>query len=175
MGRAHPFLAAWAVPWLTGALALAPLGAAAADPTPEASAGVLVIEVTGVPSPGTLHLEIYDAQRQERWGEPLRRERVAVEGTSAEWRVDDLPRGEYAVRVFLDQNGNGSLDRSRKGLPTEPFGFSNDTRRRFGVPRLEVAAFRFTAPEQRIAIQLRGRSQEAPRETGPATAAPAEP
>ena len=153
----------------SAALALGPAPAASADPPPAADVGLLVIEVSVVPSAGTLHLEIYDAQRQERWVEPLRRERLAVAaGKPAEWRLDGLPQGEYAVRVFLDQNGNGELDRSRKGIPTEPFGFSNDAWRRLGVPRLKVAAFRFAAPEQRVAIQLRGRSPEAPAAAAPA-------
>ncbi len=134
---------------------------------------MLVIEVNGVAASGTLHLEVYDAQHQQRWGEsPLRRERLAVDaGKGAEWRVDGLPQGEYAVRVFLDQNGNGMLDRSARGFPTEPFGFSNDARRRFGVPRIQAAAFRFAVPEQRIAIQLKGR-KDAPPAPEAAPAAP---
>lgn len=179
MGRPRRQRSPWAILgtalWSV-ALTLAPLPVPAAENPPGADPGVLVIEVSGVSSAGTLHLEIYDAARQERWGEPLRRERIAVEpGKAAEWRVD-LPPGEYAVRAFLDQNGNGELDRSRKGIPTEPFGFSNDARRRFGVPRLKVAAFRFTATEQRVAIQLRGRAQEAPGAAAPAPEAePVEP
>jgi uncharacterized protein (DUF2141 family) len=168
-----PFAALW-----TATLALGTPRAQVADPAAVPEPGVLVIEVSGVPSSGTLHLEIYDARRQERWGEPLRRERFAVEaGKAAEWRVAALPQGEYAVRVFLDQNGNGTLDRSRKGIPTEPFGFSNDAQRRYGVPRLKVAAFRFATAEQRVAIQLRGRSQETPAAAAPAPqpAAPDEP
>src|SRR5262249_12725038 len=103
------------------------LGAAAPVPaaTDAAPAGVLVVEVTGVPSAGMLHLEIYDASTQEKWGAPLRRERFPVQPKAAAWRVEGLPPGDYAVRVFLDQNGNGSLDRGRSGIPTEPFGFSN--------------------------------------------------
>jgi uncharacterized protein (DUF2141 family) len=167
-----------AVLWSTGLLALAPLRAPAqALPEPaEPAAGVLVIEVGSVPAPGVLHLELYDARSQERWGEPLRRERFVVEvGKSAQWRVEGLPQGDYAVRVFLDQNGNGTLDRSRKGIPTEPFGFSNDARRRFGVPRLRVAAFQFHAPEQHVAIQLRGRSSaEVPAAAAPDSAEPEE-
>jgi uncharacterized protein (DUF2141 family) len=136
---------------------------------------VLVIEVNGVASPGTLHLEVYDAQHQERWGEsPLRRERLTADpGKAAEWRVEGLPPGEYAVRVFLDRNGNGTLDRSPRGVPTEPFGFSNDARRRLGVPRLKAAAFRFATPEQRIAIQLKGR-KDAPPDPGADTPVPEE-
>ena len=158
------------------ALTLAPLGAAAGDaPQRPPTTGVLVIAVNGVASPGTLHLEVYDALLQQRWGEsPLRRERLTVAvGKAAEWRVDSLPLGEYAVRVFLDQNGNGTLDHSPRGFPTEPFGFSNDARRRFGVPRLKAATFRFSAPEQRIAIQLKGR-KDAPPEPGE-TPAPEKP
>ncbi len=169
------FVALWVAALWTAALGVGAPRAHAAEPPPGPDPGLLVIEVSGVPSAGTLHLEIYDAQHQQRWGEPLRRERFAVEpGKPAEWRVDGLPQGEYAVRVFLDQNGNGTLDRSRRGIPTEPFGFSNDAQRRYGVPRLKVAAFRFVAPEQRVAIQLRARSQEPPAAAAPAPEAAAE-
>ena len=159
MGRFYRRLLYWASAW--SGLTLAPLALAQAPSQP--ASGVLVIEVASFPAPGVLHLELYDARNQERWGEPLRRERLAFDaGKPAQWRLDGLPQGEYAVRVFLDRNGNGTLDLSRKGIPTEPFGFSNDARRRFGVPRLEVAAFRFDSPEQHVTIQLRGRGAEAP-------------
>jgi uncharacterized protein (DUF2141 family) len=44
----------------------------------------------------------------------------------------DLPAGEYAVSVFQDTNSNKELDTRVFGLPAEPIGITNYTRR--GVP-----------------------------------------
>lgn len=38
----------------------------------------------------------------------------------------NLPAGEYAIALFHDVNSNMQLDMSKKGIPTEPFGFSNN-------------------------------------------------
>lgn len=48
--------------------------------------------------------------------------------------------GTYAVAVFQDTNGDGVLDRTRNGLPLEPYGFSNASGRA-ATPRFDRAAF----------------------------------
>ncbi len=53
----------------------------------------------------------------------------------------DVTPGFYAVAAFQDLNGNGALDRSRNGLPLEPYGFSNGAGRTTS-PRFERAAVR---------------------------------
>lgn len=52
-----------------------------------------------------------------------------------------LPAGEYAIRVMHDVNGNGELDANFVGIPTEPYGFSNDASGSFGPPKWEAARF----------------------------------
>lgn len=39
----------------------------------------------------------------------------------------DLPPGRYAMRAFVDLNGNGELDVGAFGKPKEPFAFSRIT------------------------------------------------
>lgn len=36
----------------------------------------------------------------------------------------ELPPGRYALRAFIDLNGNGELDTGALGKPVEPFAFS---------------------------------------------------
>jgi uncharacterized protein (DUF2141 family) len=50
----------------------------------------------------------------------------------------DLPPGSYAVAVYQDQDGSGELNRNMLGLPTEPYGFSNDIGR-LGPPQFADA------------------------------------
>lgn len=52
-----------------------------------------------------------------------------------------LPKGNYAVAIFHDENENGELDTNFIGIPTEPFGFSNNPTIVFGAPNFEEAKF----------------------------------
>lgn len=46
-------------------------------------------------------------------------------GESMDFIFTDLPKGEYAVAVFQDANGNQLLDMD-EGLPIEKYGLSNN-------------------------------------------------
>jgi uncharacterized protein (DUF2141 family) len=47
----------------------------------------------------------------------------------------------YGVKLFHDQDGDGKLSRGTFGIPTEPYGFSNDAPVRFGPPKFGKARF----------------------------------
>jgi len=63
-----------------------------------------------------------------------------------------LPRGDYAIAVIHDENGNGKLD-TFAGIPREGFGFSRNPIITFGPP--SFAAARFTVSGQADAQQVR--------------------
>ena len=44
----------------------------------------------------------------------------------------NLPEGEYAVRLFHDENNNGQLETNLLGMPIEGYGFSNDAKPDYG-------------------------------------------
>jgi uncharacterized protein (DUF2141 family) len=67
----------------------------------------------------------------------------------------DLPHGDYALKLFHDENDNRKLDTNFVGMPKEKFGFSNDAMGRFGPPSFEQARFRFEAPEQTLRIKMK--------------------
>lgn len=56
--------------------------------------------------------------------------------------TDALGAGEYGVRVLHDENGNGELDSNLVGMPTEPWGFSNNATGNFGPPGWDDVRFR---------------------------------
>lgn len=66
-----------------------------------------------------------------------------------------LPYGEYAVKVFHDENSNGELDKRLFGIPAEAYGFSNDARGTMGPPEYEKAAFKLDAPKKEITITIK--------------------
>ncbi|MBJ6126053.1 DUF2141 domain-containing protein [Microvirga splendida] len=68
-----------------------------------------------------------------------------VQPPAAEFRVlfPDVPEGSYAIAVFQDTNANNNLDRDPRGLPLEPYGFSNGTGRT-APPSFEAARISVT-------------------------------
>jgi len=68
--------------------------------------------------------------------------------------IDSLKFGEYAVKVFHDENKNGELDTDFLGIPDEDYGYSNDATGWFGPPSWEKAKFIFNQPEMTIKIDV---------------------
>ncbi|WP_077919567.1 DUF2141 domain-containing protein [Spirosoma sp. 209] len=52
-----------------------------------------------------------------------------------------IPKGEYAVRLYQDVNGDGVANTGMFGMPKEPFGFSNNPSVSFGPPSFQKAKF----------------------------------
>lgn len=69
-------------------------------------------------------------------------------------RTVTLPYGEYAVKVFHDENNNGKLDTRMFGIPAERYGFSNNAGGKFGPPEYEDAKFIVESATQKISITL---------------------
>jgi len=70
--------------------------------------------------------------------------------------IIDLPLsdGEYAISVFHDLNGNKELDKNWMGIPTEPYGFSNNARGKFGPPTYNQCKVKITDGTTRLTIKL---------------------
>ncbi len=63
-----------------------------------------------------------------------------------------LAPGQYAATAFHDLDGNGKLSANMFGLPTEPYGFSNNARGSFGPPAFKDAAI--TLADQDLTIEV---------------------
>jgi uncharacterized protein (DUF2141 family) len=68
--------------------------------------------------------------------------------------IESLEYGEYAVRVFHDENKNEIIDTNLLGIPTEDYGYSNNASSWFGPPSWEKAKFIFNKPEMTIEIEV---------------------
>ena len=56
-----------------------------------------------------------------------------------------LEPGEYGIKLYQDVNDDGEMNTNPFGMPTEPFGFSNNAPVRFGPPGWSAAMFEVTA------------------------------
>lgn len=129
-----------AVTSLAGALLVTP-----------AAAATLVVEVQNIAGDeGDVLVAVCNTSFDEA-GCPIGARRPA--GQASEFRFEGLALGRYAVAVFHDVNGNGELDRRPPGLPTEPYGFSNDVDR-FAPPSFERALVRLDESETAVVVRL---------------------
>jgi uncharacterized protein (DUF2141 family) len=79
---------------------------------------------------------------------------VKVENTPLTVKFDNLKVGNYAIAVFHDANGDGTLNRNPFGIPTEEFGFSQNPKILTGAPKFGDSAFLVVGPETNIQIKL---------------------
>ena len=52
----------------------------------------------------------------------------------------NIPEGEYAIKMYQDENDNNELDFNMIGIPKEGYGFSNNVGK-FGAPKYVKAKF----------------------------------
>jgi len=91
---------------------------------------------------GIVKVSLWRDEKAFLKGEPYRGAAVELKDGRAKVTFNDLEPGEYAVSAFHDRNNNGRLDTNFAGKPTEPYGFSNDAKGRFGPPKFEKVRFR---------------------------------
>lgn len=80
---------------------------------------------------------------------------IPVDAESVEFSLllpDSSPTG---IAIFQDLNGDGKLTKNGFGLPTEPYGFSNNARSTFGPPSFSQAAFHVSEKTSPIEITVR--------------------
>lgn len=89
---------------------------------------------------GELRIAMFDS-KDAYTKEPVYAVVLPVADGKVEWKVPDLPFGEYAIAVYHDKNTNGKLDTNFLGIPKEDYGFSNNARGKFGPASWEDAKF----------------------------------
>ncbi len=126
----------------TNRLISACLLAAALGIYTQAAADTLTIVIEDIrDASGTVQVQVLAGQAQFEGGSAVAQFlEQAVEGTLT-ITAEDLPPGEYAIRIMHDVNGNDELDANFVGMPTEPYAFSNNARGMFGPATWEDARF----------------------------------
>jgi uncharacterized protein (DUF2141 family) len=131
-------------------LLLALVGLVAAAP---AAAATLVVRAEGIAAgEGELRIAICNRGFDEA-GCPVGGSRVPS-GAVEEVVFEGLEPGRYAVAAYHDVNGNGRLDTIPPGLPTEPYGFSNDVGR-LRPPDFDAALVEVGAGRTVVVVRIR--------------------
>jgi|CXWK01.1.fsa_nt_gi uncharacterized protein (DUF2141 family) len=119
--------------------------------------GTLVVDVAVPQSgPGPLMVAVCPDAASFSTDKGCLQRKVEAVRPSTTLRFTELPEGRYAVKAFLDLNGNDALDRNPQGLPAEPIGFSNDVLGKPSAVLFEKAAVPVTATGATVKFRLRG-------------------
>jgi len=106
----------------------------------------LIIRVDNPPVNGTVVAMLFDSVSTfVDLRDPVKVLHLPPGGTTP-GQIADLPKGEYALVVYHDENGNGRLDKNFIGIPNEPLGFSNRYWPK-GPPTFTKAAFKLDREE----------------------------
>ena len=114
-------LAACATPNATETVSVADTSVA-----PTSSVASVTVNVSGFNvEEGYVMAALVDAKGY-KGGKPLQGRKVTVDSDTVLMTFSDLPSGEYAIRMYHDENGDGNMNTNAFGMPTEPFAFSNN-------------------------------------------------
>ena len=79
---------------------------------------------------------------------------VTVTNNTISVEIANIKTGVYSISLFHDENNNGVLDtKGFFGIPSEPYGFSNNPSTTFGPPSFEKCTFLINEDKQ-ISIKL---------------------
>ncbi|CCH02873.1 hypothetical protein FAES_4874 [Fibrella aestuarina BUZ 2] len=67
----------------------------------------------------------------------------------------EVDPGTYALAIYHDVNGNDKIDKKMFGIPTEPYGFSNNVRPRMSAPSYDDCKVVVGEAGKTISIQLK--------------------
>ena len=100
----------------------------------------LSVNVNGAPASGTLVFQVYNSPSAfGDFRDPVKEMRTDVAQNKA-YLIENVPAGEVAVLVYVDENDNGIIDKNFIGIPREALGISNNYRPK-GPPTFERARF----------------------------------
>jgi len=121
--------------------------------------------------PASMHVRIHDARSDkgkilvlvfdkedgfpEQVDKAFRQLALDPNDSKAEFRLDDIPAGRYAITVLHDEDDNGIMTTNFVGLPEEKYGFSNNPKIYFGPPSFEKSAVQVGSGGKTIHIKLR--------------------
>ena len=93
---------------------------------------------------------------QDNEDEPVYGEVISKPSPGAlEIKLPDLSYGTYAVAVYHDINDNRKLDRTRLGIPKEPYAFSNNPKAKWSPATFEDSKVKLNQEKLQLTIELK--------------------
>jgi len=101
---------------------------------------------------GTLNAELYNT-KEKFLKASFKTASSPIKSNTASITFTGIPKGEYTVLVYHDENKNGKLDKYIIGMPKEPVAVSNNAKGFMGPPKYDDAKFTVAA-DTKINIKM---------------------
>ena len=103
----------------------------------------LTIEITGMSTDkGKVFLALFNSENTFlKSSKENKGANAIVKNRKAIAHFKGLKKGDYAVSLFHDENDNNKMDTKIFGIPSEPYGFSNNATGFMGPPKFKNAKF----------------------------------
>ena len=118
--------------------------------------GTLALKVIGIENDeGTIAVALSNSREDyESYDTVYLSANLSIKNNIAEHTFEDLPYGEYAIKVYHDEDSDGEINRNFLGIPSEDYGFSNNASASFGPADYDDAKFIFDKPIMYIEINI---------------------
>lgn len=117
------------------------------------AAGSIVGTITNLRSArGTCIVSLYNRKEGFPGKTSVATHKVKLTAKECTFVFEKLPKGDYAIAAYHDENNNGRLDTNFIGIPTEGFAFSNNPRTTMGPPSFAEA--KVIVHQRRVPVSL---------------------
>lgn len=139
-----------------GALLLLPLlfcQPAHSQPTSDGIEGKITVNATGFKNDrGVARIALFNSAASYRQDNNVgdgafRKIAIPIKDRKAIAIFDKIPMGDYAIKMFHDEDNTGKFKNGVFGNPKVGYGFSNNARGAFGAPGWEQAQFHMNKAE----------------------------
>lgn len=105
----------------------------------------LVLQVDQITkTKGVMMIALYNSAESYKSDQNVfKGQKIAVTKNTLVVNFGDVPAGDYAIKLYQDENENGVIDKNVIGIPTEGYGFSNNGGA-MGQPSFDEAKFSVT-------------------------------
>ncbi len=119
-----------------------------------------VLEISNIPlKDGMLFIAWYDNEadfEKGTKGKMAYYQKVPIKTqSSSKIILDNIKAGEYAIKLFFDENGNGFIDKNAFGIPKEAYGFSNNVYPATRAATYQESKFILSAENNIIKIKMK--------------------
>ena len=83
----------------------------------------------------------------------FKKDAAPVKGAESTVSFDNIPYGEYAIKLFHDEENSGKFLTNMVGIPKVEYGFSNNARGAFGPASYDKA--KFTLKDQKLDMTIK--------------------
>ena len=94
---------------------------------------------------GEIKVGIFDRETHFlKVGYAIKNYSIKVQDNTATLTITDLPKGDYAVTLYHDENSDNKMNTNFIGIPKEPYGFSNNFAPKMSAPKFKDCKFTFS-------------------------------